>query len=77
MKTPTAEEFLKSKNYHHSEDYYSLLVKFAKIHVEAALKKASESKSTYVKYDLEGNKTHPTGLNKQSILNAYPLDNIK
>ena len=71
MKTPTAEEFLKSKNYHHSEDYYSLLVKFAKIHVEAALKKASKvfdvnTDGDYLK--------HPTS---ERVIASYPLDNIK
>ena len=54
-----------------------MLIEFTKLHVTAALKAASISKSTYVSYDLDGSRTHPTGLNKDSILNAYDLNNIK
>ena len=64
---PTAEEFMNSKNYWHSEDYYSLLIEFAKLHVEAALQAAEE---IAIEFDSEGNYDN-------SILNAYPLENIK
>ena len=63
----TAEEFMNSKNYWHSEDYYSLLIEFAKLHVEAALQAAKE---IAIEFDSEGNYDN-------SILNAYPIENIK
>lgn len=44
-----------------------LLVKFARIHSKAALKAASEN-CTYDIYD---------GVDKETILNAYPPENIK
>jgi hypothetical protein len=47
----------------------SALIEFAKIHVELALKKASEN----IKL-LDDDWNTP---DKQSILNAYPLTNIK
>lgn len=95
---PTAEEFMNSKNYWHSEDYYSLLIEFAKLHVEAALKAASEKvqlnmykKSQYSKtsrWKRVSNEEEKEGVDlfnyecqwkpsKKSILNAYPLENIK
>ena len=36
--TPTAINFLESRGYFDSEDYEDLLIEFAKLHVEAALK---------------------------------------
>jgi len=82
----TAEEFLKK------EDIYKysvkdLLIEFAKLHVEAALKAASKKASVeYV--DLTNNEIFDytdvitddsvgADVNKNSILNAYPLENIK
>lgn len=52
-------------------DIYEVMKDFAKLHVEAALKAASEkAEITYLnKYNLE--------IDKESILNSYPLDNIK
>ena len=71
---PTAEEFL--KNFNEKEGnidklYYDSYVKksmieFAKLHVEAALKEANE-KAIMTGYVDSG----------QTILNAYPLINIK
>lgn len=82
----TAEEFLKK------EDIYKysvkdLLIEFAKLHVEVALKAASKKASVeYV--DLTNNEIFDytdvitddsvgADVNKNSILNAYPLENIK
>lgn len=53
------------------QDYIHRMIEFAKLHVEAALKEASKNGSII-----------PTArnghyINKNSILNAYPLDNIK
>jgi hypothetical protein len=88
-KIPSAEEFLKSRNIHvfdgneglHEKNFNVIknsLVSFAKIHVEAALKAASGKATT--KNIWEGN----TGseycdvvVDKNSILNSYPLKNIK
>jgi hypothetical protein len=73
-KMPTAEEFFKlySDNTSLSEGHYDYLVdetsfkeamiEFAKLHVEAALKEASEAAFPDSKWDVE---------------NAYPLTNIK
>lgn len=75
-KIPTAEEFL---------DNYSLdqntiinrLQEFAKLHVEAALKDASEKA---IARDTINNPYIREGdliVDEDSILNAYPLENIK
>lgn len=91
----TAEDLL-HKNYFHIKtdlnktnsyinigDIYELMIEFAKLHVEAALKEASEQYSiintewcpTYGSY---GNEI-PSNIivEEKSILNAYSLDNIK
>ena len=78
-KIPTAEEFLNNYRFEAGEmignrdfDTMALYAKeFAKLHVQAALEEASHvldvnADADYVKY--------PT---KDSILNAYPLENIK
>ena len=63
------------------------MIEFAKLHVEAALKEASESRciemlnKTWYAYSLEpGTKVLERiniTVNKNSILNSYPLTNIK
>lgn len=94
-KIPTAEEFIKNLDKDGGEawtegsDTLALgLIEFAKLHVEAALKEASEKASAYG----EGSSlsTHDSNffytfaghigkikMNKDSILKAYPLTNIK
>lgn len=79
---PTAEEFLRGKPFS-IESIYSNMIQFAKLHVEAALKEASETAT------INKNKGQVTGrefgnvtdgsysINQPSILNAYPLENIK
>ena len=100
-KIPTAEELkskmiqavqyqsvfgiAEEKNNRIAENCVSLAIEFAKLHVEAALKRASEN-SNLLLTDKKGN-TKTTGgydaygsvaaVNKQSILNAYPLEQIK
>jgi hypothetical protein len=85
---PTAEEFA---NTHHPMKTYpvdwNIMIEFAKLHVEAALKAASEK--SYVEYiDLETKEVFDytdvitddgvgVDINKNSILNSYPLENIK
>lgn len=51
----------------------SAMIEFAKLHVEAALLAASE-KGTLLYPDVMG---FPPIINPDSILNAYPLENIK
>jgi hypothetical protein len=84
-KIPTAEEFIVIYNSSPQKD--SLMVAFAKMHVEAALKAASEN--SYVEYiDLDTKEIFDytdvitddnvgADVNKKSILNSYPLENIK
>ena len=50
------------------------MIEFAKLHVQAALESASEKAS--VNWDGAGADLDAF-VNKQSILNAYPLDNIQ
>lgn len=70
---PTAEEF--AKKHHPMKTYpadWKMMIEFAKLHVEAALKKASEDAHTRdVPY------TDDIEVDKDSILKSYPLDNIK
>ena len=87
-KIPTAEEKLKANFYNGSfieinsgdfEDIKNIMIEFAKLHVEAALKEASKEVKTFDVYnescgDLE---CKVTLVKKDSILNAYPLENIK
>jgi hypothetical protein len=87
----TAREFYDE---HYSIDAVVMMRDFAKLHVEAALKAASEvyikveKKSQYGKYRKwqkvkEGeevdlfNYQMQYSQDKESILNAYPLENIK
>ena len=85
MNIPTAEEFLKEKCYITKEDVEDIhdsllnvkdaMIKFAKIHVEAALKEAFLNSEMRVS---ENDTTEVTiTVSKDSILNAYPLENIK
>ena len=78
-KVPTACEFITSTPGHLTGDVddETLMIEFAKMHVEAALKEASEKADTiYVEED-----GCATGdyyeVDKDSILNSYPLTNIK
>ena len=78
---PTADEFFDSANIGISsnteymyckKDVVKKAIEFAKMHVEAALKEASEKATVYAD---EGG--YSEFVDEQSILNAYPLDNIK
>lgn len=80
----TAEEFLKSKKYpsYTSDGGYGTvyvteaMVEFAKMHVEAALKTASEKIEFDIgEYISDGHWERE--IDKDSILNSYPLSNIK
>lgn len=68
----TAEEFFEQ-----SGTYPELAIKFAKLHVEKALKQASlNAKITYEYEGNTGSEYCDTIVDKNSILNAYPLENI-
>ena len=69
-KIPTAEEFFDSVvGYTHTE-MCERAIEFAKLHVEAALKEASEKAEKLMSHSWE--KEY-----QQSIINSYPLTNIK
>jgi len=71
---PTAEAFLKTKNHVESYQYFfisELMIEFAKMHVEAALKAAYDN----IEYT-EVDSSVPYVV-EESILNSYPLENIK
>ena len=76
-KIPTAEEFSMDIEFLVEYDLvlfdniYKYAIDFAKLHVKAALENAS--KKVYADSDDDGN----TFIDKESILNAYPLENIK
>jgi hypothetical protein len=69
---PTAEEFLKEAQSNPSKGWTTrkAMIEFAKLHVEQALKEASK-KSKYKEGQITDHKL------TKSILNSYPLDNIK
>ncbi len=84
---PTAKEFLKNKDDYGNLSVYAdeiaiVMIEFAKFHVEAALKAASEKANTIVHKHVH-DEDEIDGyilidiINKNSILNAYPLENIK
>ena len=80
----TATEFFDEGNFNNVTD---MLIEFAKMHVQEALKQASEK--GFIEYiDLNTDETFDytdvitdddveVNINKDSILNAYPLDLIK
>ena len=97
-KIPTAKEFLinnandisfEEKQMFASDVTPEMLIEFAKLHVEKAVKQILKNSKVQV-YCGEGGltiKTYTTdpndpreyeiGVNENSILNAYPLENIK
>ena len=80
-KIPTVEEFLKGRPWKNGmnlqERIHESMIEFAKLHVEAALKEASENAFiTNHKPTLDDDRFYKK-IDKNSILNAYPLTNIK
>lgn len=67
---PTAEEFFEQGG-----TYPELAIKFAQLHVQAALQTAS--KNIKVDIDEYGNVKGYKETMQKSILDAYPLENIK
>ena len=83
-KIPTAEEFVNQYDWENSSlDIPNVLREFAKLHVAAALKAASENADAgYTVIALDENEPNigdsiEVYVITSSILNAYPLDNIK
>lgn len=82
-KTPTAEDFL-DKKFPLFEDLDNgdiwmnieeVMVEFARMHLEAALKAASEQADVTNKPKFPGDINWTVDMD--SILNSYPLENIK
>lgn len=85
MKIPTAEEFIIStelvvkfdntQGCILEEELPNLFIEFAKLHVQAALKAADDNADvTVIDVDITG---VIYGVDSETILNAYPLENIK
>lgn len=70
-KIPTSEEFLKQERFPFGLTIHAM-EEFAKMHVTLALKAASEKASVYAD---EGG--YSEFVDEESILNSYPLENIK
>lgn len=71
----TAEEFMIQKFSSiptELEDIEDLMIEFAKLHVQEALKAAHKNSNLYLNPD-----TNEFEVDTFSILNAYPLSNIK
>jgi len=81
LKIPTAEEFLKQRDCINStEDFFNDvqpidLIEFAKLHTQAALKAAAESAKIINKPRFPGD--YNPVVDEDSILDAYPLNNVK
>ncbi len=74
MEIPTAKKFLLDK----AAGTYNIetnMIAFAQLHVEAALKVASEE--AYTDYDEETCNGEGVWVVKESIINSYPKTNIK
>lgn len=82
MKALTAEKFLNKKKYPSFNENGGLgihyvkeaMIEFAKIHVQEALKQASEKAQAYNKSKFSSD-INPQ-VDMESILNAYSLENI-
>lgn len=81
-KIPTAEEYMSSKGWAEpkyilvgGKDVEKVMIEFAKLHVQAALEAAS--KNIKLDYSHLEAISGMVLVDKTSILNAYPLENIK
>ena len=77
-KIPTVNEFWMGKTGNTpNQEEFTAMFEFARVHVEAALKAASEKvKLTDFAYEFLQEGAYDA-IDKDTILNAYPLDNIK
>ncbi len=81
-KIPTAEEFLDKEQKGYlmlsKKEFTDIMNSYAKLHVEAALQSASEQARATTRSNGEWISSNTdASVNKSSILNAYPLTNIK
>ncbi len=78
-KIPTAKElFDKMLSDNDETTSTEMMIEFAKLHVQSALKQASEkAKITYEYSGNTGSEYCDEFVDKDSILNSYPLENIK
>ena len=80
IKEQQKEETLDGSISEYEQDIKKMMIEFAKLHVIAALKEASE-KATVTPIDFEeiseGSFRPIWGVDDDSILNSYSLDNIK
>ena len=86
---PTAEEYIENNmidywdggsGQYKEDDVKKALIEFAKLHVEAALKQASKTSKTKrikVGETINHYNINENVIDKRSIINAYPLTNIK
>lgn len=74
---PTAEEFRIHKTIEYAKVCVDekIMIEFARLHVEAALKSAAEKAK--ITSRLTWSDEFVDEVDKQSILNAYPLTNVK
>lgn len=73
-KIPTILEFIQNNpTYNRAE----LATEFAKLHVQAALQTAAEKADIEVWLDYQGENGSSYIVDRQSILLAYPLENIR
>lgn len=79
-KIPTAEEYLNGRlgKDQYPTDASDTLIDFAKLHVIAALKAANKNAYCSMEHPDENNDLEESDyiVNKDSILDAYPLTNI-
>ena len=73
-KIPTAEEYLNSKVGTRSAWITEMMIEFAKLHVEAALKAASKNADVKL---VSGVMDDYRVIDEDTILKSYPLENIK
>lgn len=89
-KIPTAEEFIKDAQQNPSKGWTArkMLVEFAKLHVKAALKAATANAEAdfepmnwlaeqHCNTPFIQGEDYEIGISRQSILQSYPLENIK
>ena len=77
-KIPIANKWLK-RIVHSSQikELEDCMIKFAKLHVQEALKQAYDKVEIGKDLDIDSDTYGMIGIKKDSILNAYPLENIK
>lgn len=77
MNIPTAEDFLRERYNLYKDIRSEDLIEFTKLHVKAALNAAYTNAKVWVDDDPQPFGGPFKGVEEESILNAYPLSNIK